>query len=232
MTTKNLESMDDFPAQRVMLASVVRVVDDDAEMLASYAFMLGAAGWTVKRFQSAEAFLADPGASPGCLVLDVRMPDMSGLELQAEMNRRGIALPIIFVTGHGDVDMAVQTMKDGAGDFMLKPVVPERLKAAVLLWCRRDCIRNVSRLQESASAQDFQTLSLRERQVAQLILEGHSTKDIAQSLQIAERTVKFHRASIKEKLGAETTPQLLSILMRFRQKGFLTDTPASTPSAP
>ena len=113
--------IDDLPEARVKAACLVRIVDDDETMLNSYRFMLGAVGWQVKCYQQARAFLDDQNDAAGCLVLDVRMPQMSGLQLHAEMRRLGVTLPVIFVTGHGDVDMAVQTMKDGAVDFMLKP---------------------------------------------------------------------------------------------------------------
>lgn len=220
MTEKNT-AHDELPASRVRAASLVRIVDDDAKMLTSYAFMLGAAGWRVKCFRSAEEFLRDEDQTAGCLVLDVRMPGMSGLQLQAEMKRRGVIMPVIFVTGHGDVDMAVQTMKDGACDFMLKPVVPERLKAAVLHWSREDCVRRLLKLQTDAIEKDYETLSERERQVLALVAQGMSNKAIAASLCIAERTVKFHRASVYEKLGVSSSAQLIARAMQFRDKGLL-----------
>ncbi len=209
---------DDMTDERVMNASLVRIVDDDEKMLASYRFMLGAAGWQVKCFSNATAFLADASSQPGCLVLDVRMPDMSGLELHGEMRRQGMSLPVIFVTGHGDVDMAVQSLKNGAGDFMLKPVVPERLKTAVLDWCRRDCLARHHELQVNARASDWETLSERERQVAQLVAAGHSNKQISVELAISERTVKFHRASVCQKLGVSGTAQLIARLLEFKGK--------------
>lgn len=219
--TEKYAAIDELPVSRVQSASIVRIVDDDEKMLSSYAFMLGAAGWKVKCFSSAEAFLLDDDETAGCLVLDVRMPGMSGLQLQSELQRRGVKLPMIFVTGHGDVDMAVQTMKDGACDFMLKPVVPERLKAAVLHWCREDCIRRLSRLQTSAIERDFKSLSERERQVLTMVAEGMSNREIASRLGIAERTVKFHRASVYEKLGVSNSVQLAARAVQFRQEGLM-----------
>ena len=137
------------------------------------------------------------------------------------MRRLGVTLPVIFVTGHGDVDMAVQTMKDGAVDFMLKPVVPDRLKEAVLLWCREDCKRRLSELQNNALESDARSLTEREREVAQLVVQGLSNKAIAAKLSIAERTVKFHRASACEKLGVGGTAQLIARMMLLKEKGLV-----------
>lgn len=213
--------IDDLPEARVKAACLVRIVDDDETMLNSYRFMLGAVGWQVKCYQQARAFLDDQNDAAGCLVLDVRMPQMSGLELHAEMRRLGVTLPVIFVTGHGDVDMAVQTMKDGAVDFMLKPVVPGRLKEAVLHWCREDCKRRLSELQNNALESDARSLTEREREVAQLVVQGLSNKAIAAKLSIAERTVKFHRASACEKLGVGSTAQLIARMMLLKEKGLV-----------
>lgn len=149
------------------------------------------------------------------------MPQMSGLQLHAEMRRLGVTLPVIFVTGHGDVDMAVQTMKEGAVDFMLKPVVPDRLKEAVLHWCREDCKRKLSELQNNALESDARSLTEREREVAQLVVQGLSNKAIAAKLSIAERTVKFHRASACEKLGVSSSAQLIARLMLLKEKGLV-----------
>lgn len=213
--------IDELPEARVKAACLVRIVDDDETMLNSYRFMLGAVGWQVKCYQQARAFLNDQNDAAGCLVLDVRMPQMSGLELHAEMRRIGVTLPVIFVTGHGDVDMAVQTMKDGAVDFMLKPVVPDRLKEAVLHWCREDCKRRLSELQNNALESDARSLTEREREVAQLVVQGLSNKAIAAKLSIAERTVKFHRASACEKLGVGSTAQLIARMMLLKEKGLV-----------
>lgn len=220
MTDHN-EHMDELPLHRVQAASLVRIVDDDEKMRLSYAFMLKAAGWRVKSFSNAESFLADKDETAGCLVLDVRMPEMSGLQLHAEMIRQGMTLPVIFVTGHGDVDMAVQTMKDGASDFMLKPVVPERLKNAVLHWCRQDCLHRLNQLHTNAIERDFETLSERERQVLVMVTDGLSNREIAAQLCIAERTVKFHRSSVYEKLGVSSSAQLVTRAMQFKDKGLI-----------
>ena len=144
------------------------------------------------------------------------MPEMSGLELHAEMRRRGLRLPVIFVTGHGDVDMAVQSIKNGAGDFMLKPVMPDRLKSAVLHWCRHDCLKRQSELKANAHACDWETLSERERQVAHLVAQSLSNKEISAELSISERTVKFHRASVCQKLGVSRAAQLVSSFARIQ----------------
>ena len=127
---------------------LVRIVDDDPDQLASLEIMLSAEGWDVACYERASDFFAeDTPSRPGCLILDVRMPEISGLEMQEELNRREYPLPILFLTGHGDVDMAVQSIKNGAGDFMLKPVMPDRLKSAVLHWCRHDCLKAAIRIE-------------------------------------------------------------------------------------
>ena len=196
---------------------VIRLVDDDRELLDSLSFMLEMEGWKVRCFSNAREFLTqDMHSEPGCVILDVRMPQMSGLQLFSEMNRRKMTLPVIFVTGHGDVDMAVETMKNGAGDFMLKPVDPERLKTAVLQWCRESCRRRQNQLYTNALHEDFSTLTERERQVMERVADGLPNKSIAAELSISERTVKFHRASLFEKLGVKSAAQLISRVMQFR----------------
>lgn len=199
---------DENEAARIKKIALIRVVDDDAGMLRSYKFMFSSQGWNVKCYSDAASFLEEVTDVPGCLILDVRMPEMSGLTLRREMMKRGIALPILFVTGHGDVDMAVETMQMGACDFMLKPVDPARLRKAVLRWSAFAVQQHLDRLKREAKQADFSTLSTREREVLQLISEGLQYKQIADQLGISERTVKFHRASLCEKLGVKTTQEL------------------------
>ena len=207
---------DEMEAKRIKAASLVRVADDDTAMRRSYEFMLRSQGWQVVCYESAQAFLDDPRPEPGCLILDVRMPEMSGLELQRVMNREEILLPIIFVTGHGDIGMAVDTMQKGACDFMLKPVDPQRLRETVLRWCALDVEAKQSALRREARQSDIESLSDREKEVLQLIVSGKPYKCIADDLGISERTVKFHKASACRKLGVRTAAELTAILLHER----------------
>ena len=177
--------------------AIVRVVDDDPDVRRSWQFVIEGEGWNVLTYASALEFLEkDSPFTPGCLVLDVRMPGMSGIELQHEMKLRGDTLPIIFISAHGDIDMAVKTMKDGADDFLSKPVTPERLLDAI----------------EQARAA-FRRLSAREQEVATGVARGLLNKQIAYELNISEKTVIAHRSSLCKKLGARTAADITRMLM-------------------
>lgn len=207
---------DSFEIERIKRVSLVRVVDDDEAMRRSYEFMLRSHGWRVVCYPDAEAFLEDAADEGGCLILDVRMPKMSGLELQQRMAAKNIDLPVVFATGHGDVDMAVSAMQKGASDFMLKPVDPVRLRAAVLRWCAYDADKRIKNLSRKAREEDLKSLTDREVEVLNELVKGSPYKSIAQSLSISERTVKFHKASICQKLGVKTTAELASLLSKLR----------------
>lgn len=184
--------------------AIVRVVDDDPDVRRSWQFVIEGEGWNVLTYASALEFLEkDSPFTPGCLVLDVRMPGMSGIELQHEMKLRGDTLPIIFISAHGDIDMAVKTMKDGADDFLSKPVTPERLLDAIEKAVKRDArIRTESAALEQARAA-FRRLSAR----------GLLNKQIAYELNISEKTVIAHRSSLCKKLGARTAADITRMLM-------------------
>lgn len=190
-------------------APLVRVVDDDEAMRRSYAFLLTMAGWPVVLYANAAEMLErDDLSTPGCIVLDVRMPGISGLELQHRLAQSRSSLPIIFVTGHGDVDMAVRAVKKGAFDFMLKPVDAERLKAAVAAACEASLSETTLEDSESNLRARFNELSPREKEVFERVAQGALNKTVAFELGIAERTVKFHRASACRKLGLKTPQEL------------------------
>jgi two-component system, LuxR family, response regulator FixJ len=196
----------------------VFVVDNDDAICDALGMLLRAAGQHVETFNSALAFLNDyrPHRS-GCLVLDIRMPGMSGLELQDELHKRRMTIPIVFLTGHGDVPMAVRALKKGAVDFIEKPLEEERLVLAVLNALRVDAEerkqahRNEDVPEEVAAR--LATLSEREREVLQLILDGQPTREISKALYISVKTVEFHRARIREKLGVTTQAQLFSLFI-------------------
>ncbi|WP_409027368.1 response regulator [Janthinobacterium sp. SUN098] len=194
--------------------AIIFVVDDDAAMRRSLAYLFDSAGWQVQTFESARDFLQRyEGHVPGCLLLDVRMPLMSGLELQQELSRHAISLPVIFLSGHGDLAMAVQTMKAGACDFLEKPCKDQVLLDAV----SRAVARSVEESRSAASANTAQTalarLTAREREVALLMAEGKASKVIARELGISDKTVQVHRHNAMEKLGLHSAAEVARLLM-------------------
>ncbi len=201
-------------------ASVVRIVDDDVAMRRSYEFMLTMAKWRTKLYDSAEAFLdGDDPEIPGAIILDVRMPGISGLALQDRLSADGNDLPVIFVTGHGDVDMAVRAVKHGAFEFMLKPVDPVRLKAAVTDAIRSSWVKAKEARETIDFTGKWALLTDREREVFSLIAEGCLNKEAAYRLDIAERTVKFHRASACRKLGVRTPQEIAALWLKLKENG-------------
>jgi FixJ family two-component response regulator len=199
-------------------AGLVYVVDDDEAVRDSMRWLLEANGFEVRCFESAEAFLAtDALREPvGCLVLDVRMPGLSGLALQDEMLRRGSSMPVIVVTGHGDVPMAVDTMKKGAVDFLQKPFSDERLCALVRDSLARAADSHRLALDARELEERMERLTTRERQVLERIVAGRLNKQIADDLGISIKTVEAHRANIMEKLLARSMAELMRIAIRAR----------------
>ena len=202
---------------RMDMEPVVQVVDDDPNLLKSLRWLLESVGRTVETFESGRAFLADfDPAQPGCLLLDIRMPGMSGLELTQHLQSRNIALPIILFTGHGDVPMAVQAMKDGAFDFIEKPYNEQKLLDRINDAIEHDCrTRQESAERDEALARIAQ-LTPREREVMDLIVEGLANKQMAVRLGISEKTVEVHRSRARRKLGAESVADLVKIALRSR----------------
>jgi FixJ family two-component response regulator len=193
---------------------LVYVVDDDEAVRDSVQWLLEADGFRVKSFDSAETFLSRYDARElACLILDVRMSGMSGLELQDKLIERRAPLPIIFITGHGDVPMAVQSMKKGAMDFIQKPFDEQQLRAMVvkMLEIARE---KHAEYQDSATRDALLAkLTTRESQVLERIVAGRLNKQIADDLGISIKTVEAHRANIMEKLGANTVADLLKIAL-------------------
>lgn len=184
---------------------LIRTVDDDPAMREALEFMLTAEGWRVKTYENGRSFLTDDTPStPGCAILDVRMPGMSGLELQQEMNVRGYALPIIFLTGNGDIDMAVGAMRDSAVDFVQKPVRQERLLTAIARAVTRSVSETGAVETEGAIRAKVQELTEREREIAELIGKKLTNRQISERTGITVRTVEVHRAAIIRKLGVRT----------------------------
>lgn len=195
---------------------LVHVVDDDASLRRALVFLLESAGWRVAAHDAAETFLAawSEPAPPGCLLLDIRMPVMSGLELQRVLNDRQIQLPVIFLTGHADVAMAVDAMKLGASDFIEKPFKDQTLLDAVGKAIRHDIARRDENAQRRALCERLDRLSPRELEVARLVAEGLPNKVIGHHLDISERTVQVHRLHLMEKLGIHSAAELAQMMLR------------------
>ena len=193
---------------------LVRVIDDDDQMRRSWKFALQAEGLTVKTYTGAVQFLRDDDPSiPGCIVCDVRMPEMTGLELQVELKSRHSILPLIFVSAHGDIVMAVKAVKDGAYDFLPKPVQVDRLIEVVTgaLEKNRHDVREKQTRDQACTA--YSQLSAREKEVVQGVADGLLNKQIAFNLGITEKTVISHRASLRRKLGMRTASEMTRLLM-------------------
>jgi FixJ family two-component response regulator len=195
---------------------LIRVVDDEASLRRALVFLLESAGWQVTAYESAEAFLSawvEP-SPPGCLILDIRMPLMSGLELQRILNERGIRLPVIFLTGHADVSIAVQAMKHGASELIEKPFKDQVLLDAVGQAVRGDLARCDEASTRQALRSRLDKLSPRELEVARLIVAGLPNKTIGQRLDISERTVQVHRLHVMEKLGIHSAAELTQLILK------------------
>lgn len=190
----------------------VHIVDDDEAIRRSTAFMLKTSGYAVNSWASGDAFLKDvKQAEPGCVLLDVRMPGMDGLEVQAEMARRGIVMPVVVVTGHGDIAIAVRAMKAGAVDFIEKPFQKDALLTAIELALERLASAGV-RAERAAQARTIlAALTARERQVLEGLTQGLPNKTIAFDLGISPRTVEVHRANLMVKLGVHSLSDALRI---------------------
>lgn len=198
---------------------LVRIVDDDPDQLASLEIMLSAEGWDVACYERASDFFAeDTPSRPGCLILDVRMPEISGLEMQEELNRREYPLPILFLTGHGDVDMAVHTLKKGAKDFLLKPVDAPRLLTSVATIVQEDCDQRAMPLDSAAWKRQFRELTEREQEIVRYVASGLLNRQIAERLGISERTVHAHRLSAYRKLNVHNVADLAPLTVLFVRK--------------
>ncbi len=188
---------------------LIHVVDDDSSMRTALLRLLDAAGYEAQGYSSTGEFLLQPLPDrPGCLLLDVRMPGPSGLELQAALLRQGNRLPVVFLTGHANVDASVRAMKAGAVDFLTKPVKRDILLDAVRRALALDAARRTARDEEGRLNERFASLTPRERQVFDLVVAGKLNKQIALELGIAERTVKRERGQLMAKLGAHSAADL------------------------
>lgn len=195
-------------------AATVYVVDDDDGMRRALSLLLNTVGYKAAAFATPTEFLDKfkPDAA-GCLILDIRMPGMSGLELQQRLNSKGSMLPVIFITGHGDVPMAVQAMKEGAFEFVQKPFRDQDLLDRINHALEQDKENRSSLAQRADVLQRFDSLTPREKQVLDMIVDGAANKVIAIDLGLSERTVEIHRAKVMEKMGARSVAHLVKLQM-------------------
>jgi two-component system response regulator FixJ len=200
--------------------TTVHLIDDDAAILDSLGLYLESKGFTVERYESAEPFarLAASNSNRACIVSDVRMPGMSGIDLQDQLNQLGVRTPLILITGHGDIDMAVAAIKAGAHDFLEKPFDERRLvtsiEAAVAARAsQQQHVRDIADL----LARHGQ-LSERQQQVMDLAVKGRTNKEIGATLGISPRTVEIYRAKVMERMGAETLAHLVRIALAIAEK--------------
>jgi FixJ family two-component response regulator len=187
----------------------VLIIDDDAEFRDSVSRLLRSVGLQTEQFSSVSDFLnAAPSDDPTCLLLDIRMPGRSGLDLQRELAAANRQLPIIFITAHADIPMTVQAMKGGALEFLTKPFRDQELVDAVQAGLARDRVRRVSETSMAGLKERFDTLSSREREIMMQVTAGRLNKQIANDVGIAESTVKVHRTNLMRKMKARSLPEL------------------------
>jgi FixJ family two-component response regulator len=200
-------------------APTVYIVDDDDAVRNSLRLLLKSVGLAAVAIPTAQEFLStyDP-QQPGCLILDVRMPGMSGLELQQQLNLRGAVIPVIFITGHGDIPMAVEAMQHGAFDFLQKPFRDQDLIDRIQRALAKDRTSRVELTERSRVRERFESLTPREREVLALVTSGKPNKVMAAELGVSQRTVEIHRARVMEKMHASSLAQLVRMMMDLDEK--------------
>lgn len=200
------------------MSATVFVVDDDASVLSAVARLIRSVGHTVETFASPKAFFERVHSDqPGCLVVDLRMPELNGLELQAEMIQAGDRLPVIFMSGQADIQSTVKAMQGGAIDFLTKPFDEHQLLAAVDRAIAYDLKARAVRAEQEAFRARLNLLTPREREVCALVATGRLNKQIAGELGISEKTIKAHRARVMQKIGAGSVAELVRIVDRAGQ---------------
>jgi len=195
--------------------AIVAIVDDDLSFREGVSSLIRAAGWKVETFASAEEFLARPRAeAPSCLLLDLQLPDLSGLDLQKRMAEGNLDIPIVFLTGHGDIPASVQAMKAGAVEFLTKPFDKEQLFSAIAEAMERDQANRRHQADIDALRARYASLTRREQEVMQQVVSGLLNKQVAAELDISEFTVKVHRGQVMRKMHANS----LADLVRMAEK--------------
>ncbi len=204
-------------AQETKARFLIRVVDDDPGIVTGLTFLLSCIGWKSVGYSSAEEFLdSDNMQIPGCILLDIRMPGMTGIELQNELKRLRVDLPIIIVTGYADVDTAVRTLKKGAFDFLQKPVSAEKLEEVLADCIQRKIVEDTGNKEEDI-LKIFDSLSKREQEIFELIANGLTSKLVGERLGLSERTVQGHRLNISKKFNVHSKKELLACWNRLKK---------------
>ena len=198
--------------------ALIRVVDDDRAVSKAIQFLLENEDWTVQVFSSGEEFLVNEAPSvPGCIILDVQMGGISGIEVHKELIARESKVPIIFLTAHGDIPMAVEAMKEGAAEFLVKPLEPEKLLQLVEKHVEWDIKRRQWSVSKEEAERRVESLTLRERQIVELVLKDLSNQEIAEALKLSRRTIECHRQVAYKKLQVNNVKELKLILEEGKQ---------------
>lgn len=198
--------------------ALIRIVDDDEEMRNSLAFLLTAVGWKVASYKSAQDFLNnDNPLIPGCLILDIRMPKTSGLQLQEKLLCEEYALPIIFITAFAEIETAIGALRKGAVDFLSKPIKDKRLLESVAIAVEKDWNSRSQMREHKVADKLISSLTPRELEIVTLISQGQPNKVISDKLQISEKTVKVHKSAIYRKLGVRTSVEVSQIFETFKE---------------
>ena len=192
---------------------LVRIVDDDSDLRAAIRFLLESEGWEVADYYSAADFLLnDDPKIPGCLILDVRMPEMTGVELQSELKQHVREIPIVFLSAHGDIEMAVKTLHEGAVDFLTKPVQEDKLVPVISRAVKLDLIKRGLSFDHEKTKERFRELTEREKQIVLLLTKGLLNREVGERLGISTRTVEVHRARAFKKLELHTISELIKFV--------------------
>ena len=192
---------------------LVRIVDDDSDLRAAIRFLLESEGWEVADYYSAADFLLnDDPKIPGCLILDVRMPEMTGVELQSELKQHVREIPIVFLSAHGDIEMAVKTLHKGAVDFLTKPVQEDKLVPVISRAVKLDLIKRGLSFDHEKTKERFRELTEREKQIVLLLTKGLLNREVGERLGISTRTVEVHRARAFKKLELHTISELIQFV--------------------
>jgi FixJ family two-component response regulator len=220
----NIRPMQSHPAiasrMKTEVAPIVFIVDDDLSVRRTTERLVRTAGFNVQAFTSGREFLKNPRPEgPACLILDVRMPGLDGMQLQRELTQSGINIPIIFITGHGDIPMSVRAMKAGAVEFLTKPFRSRSLLDAIHAAIERDRSAYKERSESGELRERHKQLTAREREVMTLVVAGMLNKQVAGELATTERTIKFHRANIMQKMQAESLADLVRIAEKLGVSG-------------